>query len=79
MPDLTIFFNIPPEKGMLRKNNQKELDRIEQESIDFHKKVYNGYLNLLNAYSERIHSIDASLSVDEVFNNVKNIIEAMGW
>lgn len=79
MPDLTIFFNIPPEKGMLRKNNQKKLDRIEQESINFHKKVYSGYLSLLNAYPQRIHSIDASLSVDEVFNNVKNIIEAMRW
>ena len=79
MPDLTVFFNLPPEKGMLRKNNQKELDRIEKESINFHKKVYNGYLSLLNAYPQRIHSIDASLSVEEVFNSVKNIIEAMRW
>ncbi len=78
-PDLTIFFNIPPEKGILRKNSQKELDRIEKESLNFHKKVYSGYLSLLNAYPQRIRSIDASLSVDEVFNNVKNIIEAMGW
>ena len=79
MPDLTVFFNLPPEKGMLRKNNQKELDRIEKESINFHKKVYNGYLSLLNAYPQRMHSIDASLSVEEVFNSVKNIIEAMRW
>ncbi len=77
MPDITLFFNLPPEKGILRKNNQKKLDRIELEGLSFHNKVYNGYLSLAASNKDRIKSIDASLPVEQVFLDVKNIIDAM--
>ena len=40
MPDLTVFFDLSPEKGILRKKNERALDRLEEEKIDFHKRVY---------------------------------------
>ena len=37
MPDLTIHLDLPAKVGIGRKNEQKELDRMELETIDFHE------------------------------------------
>ncbi len=73
-PDITLFFDIRPEIGILRKKNMHELDRMEQEKIDFHNKVYNGYKALLNENPERIKRIDAEKTIDEVY---KQVIDAV--
>ena len=77
MPDLTIFFDIEPELGLSRinKDNSREVNRLDLEKIDFHNKVREGYNILLENYTERIKKIDASKSIEEVFLDVKNIIE----
>ena len=50
------------------------MDRLDLESNDFHKKVYDGYLTICNKYSNRIIKIDASKSIDEVASQVLKII-----
>ena len=79
MPDLTLFFDLPPEKGILRKNSQHKLDRIEQESMDFHRKVYEGYIKLCEKYPQRIRRIDASMDVGAVFALVKKELDSLRW
>ena len=39
LPDMTFLMDLDAEVGIARKKNQAELDRMEQESLDFHKKV----------------------------------------
>lgn len=77
MPDLSIFFDIKPEEGLSRinKDNNREVNRLDLEKIDFHNKVREGYNILLKRYGNRIKKIDASKPIDEVFVEVKNIIE----
>ncbi|MEA4971613.1 Thymidylate kinase [bioreactor metagenome] len=77
MPDITLFFNLSPEKGMLRKKNQRELDRMESEKLDFHKKVYEGYKYLCNKYPQRIRVIDADDTVENVHEHVINTIDEL--
>ena len=43
MPDVTFLLDLPAEVGISRKKDQKELDRMELESLDFHRKVAEGY------------------------------------
>ena len=74
MPDITFFFNLEPEKGIFRKEASKTLDRIENEKMDFHCNVYNGYKELLKKYPERIKRIYAGRSVDDVHKQVVEII-----
>ena len=38
MPDMTLFFDLPPEKGILRKKNERLLDRLEAEKSTFIKR-----------------------------------------
>lgn len=77
MPDMTLFFDLSPEKGILRKKNERALDRLEKEKMDFHEKVYEGYKNLCKKYTERIKPIDADRSIDEVHSEVIEVIDGL--
>ena len=64
-PDLTIFLDIPPEEGFSRKVNDRP-DRFETESMDFHKRVREGYLEMARAEPKRWLIIDGSQSQEVI-------------
>src|SRR3984885_10997027 len=68
-PDLTILFDISPEKGLSRAGDNK--DRIESRSLEYHKRVRNGYLELSKQYPDRIKVIKVEGDKDAVFKKVK--------
>ena len=72
LPKRTIFFDIKPEQGLQRvySNKDREVNRLDLESLDFHQKVYDGYLTICEKYTDRIVKIDASLDIDSVFKQV---------
>lgn len=76
MPDLTIYFDIAPEVGLerIRKNSNREVNRLDLEKMEFHYKVREGYKLLKEMYNDRIVEIDASKGIEEVFEDVKAII-----
>lgn len=76
MPDLTIYLKLAPEVGLKRiSDNRRENNRLDQETIDFHKKVVSGYNELSMLYPERIKVVDASQSVEKVVSDTLTIIE----
>ncbi len=72
-PDLTIYLDVTPEVGLTRARARGELDRIEQESVDFFNRTRARYLELATADS-RIHTIDATQSLDKVSQDVRNAV-----
>ena len=48
---------------------------MEKEGIEFHKKIRFGYLELAKKYPNRIKVINSNLPIDEVFEQVKKIID----
>lgn len=79
VPDLTIFLDLPPAVGMARKQQEEnhELDRLEQEKLEFHQKVYEGYDALCKAEPDRICRIDAGGSIEEVFGQIRQALEIL--
>lgn len=77
LPKRTIFFDIKPELGLQRvySNKDREVNRLDLESLDFHQKVYEGYLTLCEKYNDRIVKIDASLDINSVFIQVLDKIK----
>lgn len=77
MPDLTIYFDITPELGLERisENSGREVNRLDLEGVEFHKKVCEGYDLVRQTYKNRIISVDASNSIDEVFKDTINVLE----
>jgi dTMP kinase len=74
-PDLTIFFNIDYKTALMRKRANFKADRLESEDFDFHKKIFDAYIDLAKKYKEDIKQVDASLSIDQVSENVLKLIE----
>jgi len=64
-PDLILFFHVDPEITLERKT-QNGGDRLEEEGNDFHRTVYEGYMELLKRYPKNIKIIDATKSIEEV-------------
>lgn len=75
-PDLTLFFNIRPEEALARgRMRSKDIDRLESEELDFHRRVYQGFLTLQGKYDRRIKEVDATRNVEEVFKQVLELVE----
>lgn len=76
MPDLTLYFDIDPEIGLNRINQHenREVNRLDLENIQFHNKVREGYEILLKRFQTRMKKIDASKPLEDVFKEVKDII-----
>ena len=77
MPNLNILFDLDPKIGLARisKSEDREVNRLDLEKLDFHYKVREGYTILSEKYKENFIKINAEESIEEVFENVKNIIE----
>lgn len=76
MPNLSIFFDLDPGEGLKRinKDNNREVNRLDNEKLDFHNKVREGYYKIFEKDKDRIVKIDASKSIDKVYEDVKYII-----
>ena len=70
-PKLTILLDMPPEEGLKRVNlRANKNDRLENELIDFHQKVRQGFLDQAAGESERIKIVNALGSLPEVNSRV---------
>ncbi len=68
-PTLTIILDQPAEIGLAR---IKKADRLESESIEFHNRVRQEYLQLASLDPERYLIVDARKSVDEIHQEILN-------
>jgi dTMP kinase len=76
-PDLTIFLNIPPDEAFARKHGADKDDRMEQQGLDFHMKVYGGYMQLLPKYP-RICPIDCHGTKFQTAEKIVKVLKDKG-
>ena len=68
-PDLTFYMDITAEMSRERISN-RAMDRMESESIEFFDKVRKGYLEIVSENPERVISLDATKSIDELKDEI---------
>jgi dTMP kinase len=73
--DITIWLDVDVEVGLSRKRGQAKLDRIEQETMDFHRRVQQGYTELAVSNPSRIVKIDGNYNQDIVQKNIQEILQ----
>lgn len=76
-PNCTLFLDVDPIIGIerLKKERPGQFDRLEQEKLQFHREVRQGYLHLADEHPERIEVIDASQPLDLVIETALNVLE----
>lgn len=67
-PDVTLYFDLDVEEGLARiaRNKNREVNRLDLEGLDMHKRVRQGYLYALENEPDRIVKIDASQTLESV-------------
>lgn len=74
-PDLTFFLDIDPTQGLARRHNSGEpLDRMDAQTLDFHRRVRQGYLALMAAEPGRWIRIDADQPLAAVQGTIATIV-----
>lgn len=74
-PHLTLYLDVTPEIGLQRARARGELDRIEQESLNFFIRTRQRYQELA-ASDDSIKTIDASQPLEQVTLSLKQALQA---
>ncbi len=67
-PHLTVLLDLPPQQGLGR---FEERDRIEAESVEFHERVREMFLQLASGSPEHYLVVDARLPVEEITAQIR--------
>ena len=84
LPDLTLLLDLPPQLGLERagRRNQEHgtvlsEGRFDAESLDFHRRIREGYLDMARRDSSRFVVIDAREDVNQVFAECQKAVTKM--
>ncbi len=74
-PYLTFLLDLDVEEGLRRNRDAMKVDRFEQETVDFHNLVRQGFHQIAREEPERVKVVDTSKSKEEVSVEIIRIIE----
>jgi dTMP kinase len=79
-PDLTLWIDIPPEESLARARGRNTASgtqdtRMDEQSVEFYRKVNEGYRALAERYPERIRRIEGSGGVDIVEREIWSVTQ----
>ncbi len=78
-PQLTLWFDLPPAIAAQRRAAARSPDRFEQLDQAFFERVREGYARRVTESPARFLRVDASKSVDEVWESIAKALESRGW
>jgi dTMP kinase len=77
-PDLTLLFDLPIDIAARRMAGAaRQLDRFEQEKVDFHERVRAAYLARAAAMPARMRVIDGGQTIEQIKNKLEVIVSSV--
>jgi dTMP kinase len=73
-PDITLIFDLDVEIGLGRNRDINKVDRLELETIDFHKKVREGFIEIAKKEPKRVRMINAALSIEQAHEEAWKLV-----
>lgn len=79
-PNVTFLLDLEPEIGLKRRGSVvEEVNRIDMEAVNFHQKVRDAYLHLVEQDSrDRWVKVDAAQGIDDIEEDIWAEIQARG-
>lgn len=75
IPDLTLLLDIDPERGLRRRqSNNEEWNRLDDYELAFHRRVRDGFFELVRESPERWRVINADKNVEELQKEIREIV-----
>jgi len=76
-PDITLLLDVPVEVGLARASKRGDLDRFEQEKVEFFERVRQAYLDMARQYTARYRVIDASQPLEQVQQQLELVLQSV--
>ena len=74
LPQLTVLLDLDPVVGLARAKSRSTPDRLEADSLDFHRSVRQAFLDLAAADPPRYLVLDATAAPDEIAARVREAV-----
>ncbi len=78
-PDLTVWFDLPPEVAARRLADARSPDRFEAQPAAFFERVAQGYAQRLSESPARFARVASDQDRDAVWRSVRSAFERRGW
>ncbi|MFZ3125329.1 MAG: dTMP kinase [Acidovorax sp.] len=78
-PDLTVWFDLPPEVAAERLAGARVPDRFEAQPVEFFRRVAKGYADRAAAAPQRFARLDAAQDRDRVWQQLTSVFVRKGW
>ncbi len=76
-PALTLVIDLPAEEGLRRATRHGASDRIENETLAFHERVRQEFLQLAKREAGRVHLVDGTRSIEAVSADIRVLVDAV--
>ena len=74
-PDITFLLNLPVRTGLKRLQNREEISKLDEEPIEFHELIRQGYISEANLNKSRIKIINADTKIEEIQNKILALLD----
>jgi len=74
IPELTFLLNLPVRKGLSRLKDRGALTKMDDEPLEFHEMIRQGYMVLARREPERIIKINADRDVQDIHGDIRGIV-----
>lgn len=78
-PDLTVWFDLPPEEAAQRLAGARLPDKFEAQPVAFFRRVAQGYADRMRKDPGRFARINASRAREDVWREVAQVFSSKGW
>jgi len=76
LPDLTVLLDVNVEIGLKRKQKADEWNRLDAYTVEFHRRVRAGYLEMVRQEPSRWRVVDAGRAWKSVQEELRNVISS---
>ncbi len=78
VPDITFLLNLPVREGLMRLDLRDETtNRMDEEPLEFHEMIRQGYISEATLNTNRIKIINASHEADEVQKQIRSLLDSI--
>jgi dTMP kinase len=78
VPDITFLLNLPVKEGLMRLDLRDETtNRMDEEPLEFHEMIRQGYISEATLNTNRIKIINASHEADEVQKQIRSLLDSI--
>lgn len=77
VPDITFLLNLPVKTGLTRLQTREEITKMDEEPLEFHEMIRQGYMLIAKREPNRIKNINADRDILEIHGEIRGIVSEL--